>query len=173
MKASEVMTSPVVSVTPGTSVRQVMQLMHQHKIGGIPVVDSSGKLVGIVTERDFLRPAENTHRRPRWSEVVIWPRTLLDKYADRHAKTVQEFMTADLVTVTEDTPVEEVARLMEKHRIKRILVTRDGRLVGIITRVDLIEALERMSRELGALATNGAAIRRRVAELERRMLLCR
>jgi CBS domain-containing protein len=168
MKAGDVMTRRVVSVQADASILAAAELMLQNKISGLPVVDPEERLVGVVTERDFLRQPDGkaAHARPRWSEVVIGPTRSADVYAGSHTFKVAEVMTADPRTVAEDTPVEDIVRLMEQHQIKRVPVLREGRLVGIIARADLMRALVRVIRQRPA--NNDVAMSRRLIELEKR-----
>ena len=134
MKAKDVMTSPVISVGPDDAVSQAARIMLQRHISGLPVIDQKGGLVGIVTEGDFLRRAETgtQRRRPRWLEYLIGPGRLADEYTRAHGRKVSEIMTADPLTVSEDTPLDEIVRLMEKRQIKRLPVVRDQQVVGIL-----------------------------------------
>ena len=122
MKAKDVMTRSVVSVEPSATVLHAVRLMLQKKISGLPVVDTSGRLVGIVTEGDFLRRVETgtQRRRPRWIEFLLGPGHLADEYTHTHGRKVEEVMTTEPLSVTEDTSLEEVVNTMEKHRIKRV-----------------------------------------------------
>jgi CBS domain-containing protein len=137
--------------------------MLQYAISGLPVVDDAGHLVGIVTEGDFLRRTETgTERRhrPRWLEFLLGPRRLADEYVHSHSRKVEEVMTRRVVTVAEETPVDEIARLMERHRIKRVPVVRDNRVVGIIS-------LARLADAAPAATANDLAIREQIlAELD-------
>src|SRR3974390_1043677 len=115
------MTSPVVSVEADTTVVQAAQIMLQKRISGLPVVDKDGRLVGIVTEGDFLRRAETgtQRRRPRWLEYLFGPGRLADEYADTHSRKVVDVMTRDPVIVSEDASLEKIVDVMERHQIKR------------------------------------------------------
>jgi CBS-domain-containing membrane protein len=134
----------------------------------VPVIDGAGHLVGIVTEGDFLRRAETgtQRRRPRWLEYLVGPGRLADEYTRSHGRKVHEIMTPDPVTVTEETPLEEVVRSMERRRIKRLPVMRRNEVVGIVTRANLVHALAGLAREAKPTAASDQAIRDRiVAEL--------
>jgi len=150
MKAKDVMTSPVVSVEPDTAVLQAVRIMLQRQISGLPVVRKDGRLVGVVTEGDFLRRAETgtERRRPRWLEYLVGPGRLADEYTRTHGRKVEDIMTAEPVTVAEDTALEEVVNLMEKRRIKRIPVLRGNEVVGIVSRANLLHALAGVAREI-------------------------
>jgi CBS domain-containing protein len=166
------MTRHVVSVGPEASVLQAGELMLQHGISGLPVVDADGGLLGIVTERDFMRCAGACGDvRPRWLEVVMGRAQLGDGAAQRCESRIADVMTHNPVTVTEDIPIEDVVRLMDTHRIKRVPVVRDGRLVGIIARIDLMRALVRSIRAGHSAAKSDEALRSHMAELERQTWL--
>jgi CBS domain-containing protein len=168
MKAKDVMTSPVVSVAPESSIAEAVGVMLQRHISGLPVIDKEGRLVGIVTEGDFLRRAETgtQRRRPRWLEYLIGPGRLADEYTHSHGRKVHEIMTAEPVTVSEDTLLDEIVRTMEKRRIKRLPVVRGNAVVGIVSRANLVHALAGVSREVKPSAASDQAIRARImAEL--------
>jgi CBS domain-containing protein len=165
MKAKDVMTQPVISVASDTSVLEAVRVMLQNKISGLPVVDSAGHLVGIVTEGDFLRRAETgtQRRRPRWIEFFVGPGKLAEEYVHASGRKVDEVMTADVHTVAADAPLDAVVQLMERYGIKRVPVLRGRELVGIVTRANLMRAL--ISAAVGAqpATSNGdAAIRERL-----------
>jgi CBS domain-containing protein len=141
-----------------------VQLMLHNRISGLPVVDAGGALVGIVTEGDFLRRTETTteRQRPRWLEFVMGPGRLADEYVHTHARKIADVMTTDPCTITEDTPLQEVVRLMEKHRIKRLPVMKGEKLVGIVSRANLLHALASLAPTAAAPAATDAAIRERL-----------
>lgn len=143
MQVRDVMTRHVISVGTGQSVLHAVQLMLQNKISGLPVVDATGKLVGIVTEGDFLRRGEigTQRQRPRWLEFLLGPGRMAEEYVHSSGRTVEEVMTPDPCTVTEDDVLETVVELMERRHVKRLPVLRDGRLVGIVSRANLMHAL--------------------------------
>ena len=168
MKAKDVMTSPVVSIEPDASIWQAVRIMLQRHISGLPVIDQKGALVGIVTEGDFLRRAETgtQRRRPRWLEYLIGPGRLADEYTRAHGRKVSEIMTADPLTITEDTPLDEIVRLMEKRQIKRLPVVRDQEVVGMVSRANLVHALASVARDIKPTSASDQAIRDRIlAEL--------
>ncbi len=170
MKASDVMTRQVISVTPDAAIRQAIGLMLENRISGVPVIEAGGKLVGVVTEGDFLRRVETgtERKRPRWLEFIAGPGRLADEYVHTHGRRVDEVMTPDPVTISEDTGLDEVVRLMEERRIKRVPVVRDGKVVGIVSRANLLHALASLDPEAAPVGDDDAAIRRRVlAEFEK------
>ena len=169
MKAKDVMTRHVISVAPDASILEALRLMLGHKISGLPVVDQKGQLLGIVTEGDFLRRAETgtERRRPRWLEFLLGPGMIAGDYVQSHARRVDEVMTPDVLTVTEETPLGDIVTLMEKHRIKRLPVVRGDELVGIVSRANLLRALAGVAGEIAPGPKTDETIRNRVlAELE-------
>jgi CBS domain-containing protein len=146
MRARDVMTTDVITVDPDTTVQALAALLAGRGISGAPVVETSGRLVGIVSEGDLLHRTEiGTARRHRERRRSWWldhfASDLAREYIKSHGPTVKDIMTRDVVTVTEDTDLGEVATLLEAKRIKRVPVMRDGRVVGIISRANLVRAL--------------------------------
>jgi CBS domain-containing protein len=161
MKVGDIMTRNVISVRGDEAVLEAAGLMLQNRISGLPVVDAAGKLIGIVTEGDFLRRDEigTQRRRPKWLEFLVGPGRLASEYVQAHGRKVDEIMTPDPCSVTEDESLESVVDLMEHRRIKRLPVVRDERLVGIVSRANLVHALVSLSRDAQAPAGDDAAIR--------------
>jgi CBS-domain-containing membrane protein len=143
MKVRDVMTLPVVSIDSEAPISLAIRLMLQKKISGLPVVDAAGNLVGVVTEGDFLRRAETGTQftPPRWLEFLMGPGPMARDYVKAHGRTVSEVMTRDAKTVDEDTQLNDVVALMERNHIKRVPVLRGKKLVGIVTRANLLRAL--------------------------------
>lgn len=142
MNAADVMTPDVITVQPDTPLDQVIALMLQHGISGMPVVDRE-VVVGIISEGDLLRRVElgTAKSRAHLLEVLADAGSLAAEYVRTHGRRAAEVMTRDVVTVVETTPLAEVARLLEARRIKRVPVLRDGKLVGIVSRANLVRAL--------------------------------
>jgi len=170
MKAVDVMTRNVVSVTPDATVLQAARVMLQQHISGLPVIDSGGRLVGVLSEGDFLRRRETAteRRRSRWLEFLMGPGKIASEYTRSHGNKVSEVMTADVVTVSEDTPLETIVELMEHHRIKRIPVMRGNDVVGIVTRSNLMHAMVSLARATPSAKQGDAEIRERIlAEMKK------
>src|SRR5215475_6221193 len=136
MKAKDVMTSPVISVGPDDSVSQAARIMLQRHISGLPVIDQEGRLVGIVTEGDFLRRVETgtQRQRPRWLQFLTGPGRLADEYVRSTSRRVEDVMTQPVHAIDEDMPLSDIVELMERRRVKRLPVLRDRKLVGIVSR---------------------------------------
>jgi len=171
MKASDVMTSPVKTVGPRDTIRTAIETMLAMHVSGLPVVDAEGRLVGMLSEGDLMRRAElgTEKQRPRWMEFLVGPGRSASDYVQTHGRYIEEVMTADPIVVEADTPLEEVVGVMEHRRIKRVPVVRDGRLIGIVTRSDLLASLLAAEKATVAMPGNDAAIRTAIlAELQKR-----
>ncbi len=143
MQAKDVMTTKLVTADMETSVRELAKLMLTHRISGIPIVDPSQRVLGMVSEGDLMRrPESETERKPSWwLEAVFAPRDKAADYIKAHGTKAGDVMTRDVLTVDETMPIRDVARLLEEHRIKRVPVVREGKLVGIISRANLLHGL--------------------------------
>jgi CBS domain-containing protein len=143
MNASDVMVCEVVTVGPEEAVSKAVQLLVDHDISALPVVDGERRVIGILSEADLLhREKIGTEKhRAWWLEAVTPPSVLALDYAKSHGRRVAELMSQDIISANEDTPLSELANILEKHRIKRVPILRDGKLVGIVSRSNLIQAL--------------------------------
>jgi CBS domain-containing protein len=170
MLAREVMTPKVISIEADAPIMQAVHLMLQNRISGLPVLGPKDELVGMVTEGDFLRRGEigTRRRRSRWLEFMIGPGRLAEEYVRASGRKVDDVMTRNPVTIAEDSPLDQAVDLMERHRIKRLPVMRDGRLVGMVTRANLMHALVSLATQPKAPPGDDAAIREQIlAECER------
>ncbi len=169
MYVKDVMTLGVLSVTPDESIFVAARLMLQKKISGLPVIDGLGNLVGIVSEGDFLRRAETgtKRHRPKWMEFFLGPGRLADEYVQISGRKVRDVMTEDVRTVTPNAPLEDVVRLMERHHIKRVPVVEGGKIVGIVTRANLLHAMASFVGEIAPSSAADTTIREQfIAELK-------
>lgn len=143
MQASDVMTRRVEMVEPSTRVDEIVRRLIARRISAVPVVDAEGKLLGMVSEADLLhRPEAGTEqRRPWWIDLFSNPEQRAEAFLKAHGRTAAEVMSRNIEVVAEDTPLEAVARLMQERAVKRVPVVRDGRVVGIVARADLIRML--------------------------------
>jgi CBS domain-containing protein len=165
MKARDVMVSPVVTVKPSSSVREVATLFLQRRISAVPVIDDQGKVVGIVSEGDLMHRSEaGTERRHSWwLRPFISAEALANDYAKAHARKVADVMVRNVITAAPDTPLHEIASLLEKKSIKRVPIVKDGQLVGIVSRANLIQAVAGSRKELD-IPLSDAAIRDKLLE---------
>lgn len=143
MQAKDIMTTSVISVPLEGQIEDAVRLMLDHHISALPVVDAQGDLKGLVSEGDLMRRVRETDgpRRSWWLEVLGGTRESAQDFVKLKSHHVEDVMTRNIVSVEEDTKVAEIARLLEKHRIKRVPVLRDDRLVGIVSRANLLHAL--------------------------------
>jgi CBS domain-containing protein len=143
MCAVDVMVRDVVSVHPETDVAEAIKLLVEHDVSALPVLDDAGNLVGMLSEADLIHRVEigTEKHRPWWQEAVTGASTLAADFAKSHGKKVGEVMALGVISVSEDTPLSEIATLFERKRIKRVPVVKDGKLVGIVSRANLIQAL--------------------------------
>jgi CBS domain-containing protein len=142
MQAKDVMTVNVISVSEDSPVHEIVGLLLKYRISAVPVVDGAQQVVGIVSEGDLLRPEGTSHaatRRPWWLEAVFAGGTVA--YEKTPGRTADSVMTRNVLTVEEDTPLDEIAELLERHHIKRVPVLSDGKLVGIVSRANLLHGL--------------------------------
>ena len=143
MKAHDVMVSPVITVKPSATVKDVAKLFMERRISAVPVVDDQNRLVGIVSEGDLVHRAEigTERRRSWWLTLLADEQVLAADYIKTHGRKVEDVMTRNVITATPDTPLHELARLLEKHGIKRVPIVRNGQLVGIVSRANLVQAI--------------------------------
>ena len=159
MRAHDIMTSSVITVGLHASVSDIAKLLLENHISAVPVVDESGTLVGIVSEGDLIRRADlGTQRQRSWWLTLFGETERAAEYVKTHGQKARDVMTTDLITVDVDATVGEIAFLLEKNRIKRVPVTENGELVGLVSRANLIRALAAGGR-VEEVAGNDAAIR--------------
>lgn len=166
MRAHQIMSKDVIAVGPDASIVDAARLMLDHHISGLPVLDKDGKLVGIISEGDFLRRSEigTQRRRPRWLQFLIGAGREADEFVRQSGRKVEEIMSHDAVTVNEDTALEELVSLMEKHDVKRLPVMRGERLVGIVTQANLLQAVASLARDVPDPTADDDHIRERITQ---------
>jgi CBS domain-containing protein len=157
------MVSPVITVKPSQTVREVAKLFVERKISAAPVVDNAGKIAGIISEGDLLRRVEIKTERDRssWLRLLTTDEVLAAEYAKARANKVADVMTKNVIVVSVDTPLTEIATLLEKNSIKRVPVLSAGRLVGIISRSNLVQSLATARKEF-EMPLSDSAIRERL-----------
>ena len=143
MRAADVMTTGVITVSPDTAILDVAHLLLDRRISAVPVVDEAGKLMGIVSEGDLIHRDENrTERKGHWWQALIENRTDAARaYSRAHGRHARDVMTEKVLTVSEDTPLADIADMLERHRIKRVPVVTGGKVVGVVSRANLLQAL--------------------------------
>ncbi len=164
MKAMDVMVRDVVTVSPDDDVAVAIQLLADYDISALPVVDDDENVVGVISEADLLHREEigTEKQRPWWLEAVTPASKLAGEFAKSHGRRVAEIMSTDVVSASEDTPLGAIATLLERHRIKRVPILRGGKLVGIVSRSNLIQALASSQARIGAGAASAADADRKI-----------
>lgn len=166
MRAHQIMTRKVVSVMPEQSVFQAANLMLRNHVSGLPVVDEKGAIVGIVSEGDFLRRSEigTPRNRDRLLSFIFGRGGAADDYVREHGRKVSEIMTPSPITVSEDASLSEIVTVMERNHVKRVPVVRDGKLVGIVSRSNLLQAVASLARDIPDPTADDDHIRRRIID---------
>jgi CBS domain-containing protein len=144
MKAQDVMVSPVITVSENSTVRDLAKLLLTNRISAVPVVDSDGKMVGIVSDADLMHRSESGTERPSswWLSLISGERALAAEYVQSHALKVEDVMATNVETARPDTPLVEIADIFEEKHIKRVPIVSDaGELVGIVSRANIVQAV--------------------------------
>jgi CBS domain-containing protein len=143
MNASDVMTAGVITIEPDADVKTAAKTMLAKGISALPVVDKNGKLVGIISEGDLIRRTEagTEAKASWWLRLLSDNETLASKFVKAHGMRVADVMSGDVITATPDTSLAEIAGLLEKNRIKRVPIMKDGKPVGVVSRANLLQAL--------------------------------
>jgi CBS domain-containing protein len=164
------MVTNVITVTPDACVQDVAGILLANRISGVPVVGTGGELLGIVSEGDLMRRVESgtTRRRPWWLSLLMGKEGLAAEFVREHSRKVADVMTRSVVTAGPDASLRDIADLLEKNGIKRVPIVSQGKMVGIVTRANLLQALASVSKGLAPSAKpNDDVIRRDVvARLE-------
>jgi CBS domain-containing protein len=166
MRAHQIMTKNVITVTPRTSIEDAANIMLRSHISGLPVMEANGTLVGIVSESDFLRRSEigTGRKRSAWLQFFTGPGRAAADFVHERGRRIEDVMASDPITVEEDTPLEDLVRLMEKKDIKRLPVMRGKALVGIVTRSNLLQAVASMAHEVPDPTADDDHIRDRILQ---------
>ena len=164
MRAHQIMTRSVVSITPDATILEAADTMLQHHVSGLPVVDAAGKLVGIVSEGDFIRRGEigTQRKRSRWLRFLMGSDAT--QYVREHGRKVSEVMTREPFTIAEDATLEEIVASMETNDIKRLPVMHGDKLVGIVSRANLLQAVASLAREIPDPTADDDHIRSRIIQ---------
>jgi CBS domain-containing protein len=167
MRAADVMTTNVVVASPDAPIREIAHEMWERRISAVPVVDEEDHVLGVVSEGDLVRRAElGTERRSWWLDLLSSDRSLASDYVKTHGRTARDVMSEPAITIEESADLGEIARLLEAKRIKRVPVVRDHKLVGIVSRADIVRALIAVEPSWGRRQADDATVRTEVmAEL--------
>jgi CBS domain-containing protein len=163
MRAFDIMTASVVTARPDMTIHDAARLFVDNHIGGMPVVDANGEVVGIVSHRDLLHRVENgtgRSKRPWWLEVLASsPRDEAARYVKEHGRLVSDVMSSQVISIAEDMPLQQIANLFERRHLKRVPVMKDGKLIGMVCRANLIRALASIEPVVDRQAHDDASLR--------------
>lgn len=141
MQARDVMTTRVVTVSPDTNVREAARILLANRISAVPVVNGKGLVVGMLSEGDLMRRAESDTDGVRSWWLMLLADSRTEAFIRSHGMRARDVMTPKVISVFEDTPLDEVATVLERHRIKRVPVLREDRITGIVSRANLMHGL--------------------------------
>ena len=166
MKARDIMITNVVTVGPELSVREVAEILVRRRVSALPVVDSAGNLIGIVSEGDLLRRAEldTGYRRSWWLELFNRKsdESLANEFARSHASRVKDVMAKNVITARASTSLRGIAAILERYRIKRVPIVAKGKVIGIVSRANLIQALASLRKDTEPTTATDSLIRKNV-----------
>jgi len=165
MKAADVMVSNVITVGINASIGEVAAVLLNNHISGAPVVNEKGELVGIVSEGDLIRRPEigTAKRHSWWLELISNKWASATEYIKSHSRKIADVMTRDVITAKPDTPLGDIASMLERNRIKRVPIVEGGKLVGLVSRANILQALASATKKLSSLTTaNDSELRKKV-----------
>ena len=164
MRAHQIMSKDVITVTPHTSLQDAANIMLRCHLSGLPVVTDDGRLAGIISESDFMRRAETgtARRRSAILQFFAGPGKLAEDFVHERGRKVEDVMRREVITVNEQTTLGELVEIMEKHGVKRLPVMSGGALVGIVTRANLLQAVSNLAREIPDPTADDDHIRNRI-----------
>ena len=164
MRAHQIMTRSVITITPEATILEAAKTMLRHHVSGLPVVDAAGKLVGIVSEGDFVRRSEigTQRKRGRWLKFLLGAGSAATDYVHEYGRKISDVMTSEPLTVAEDATLEKIVTLMEANGVKRLPVMKGDKLVGIVSRANLLQAVASLAGEIPDPTADDDHIRSRV-----------
>ena len=162
MRAHEIMSRHVITIGSDALVHDAIKTMLSHHVKGLPVLDAAGKLVGIISEGDFVRRAElgTEKRRSRWLSLLAGSEQIAIDFTHQHGRKVSQIMSTSPITIGEDTPLEQIVRLMESRNVHRFPVMRGDEIVGMVTRSDFLTAIANLSLDAVGYSDSDDLIRR-------------
>jgi CBS domain-containing protein len=167
MLARDVMTRDVVTTRPSASIEEAAGLLIQHRVSGLPVLDEAGRVAGLVTEADLIARQGPQSPTSWWHWFLSEPQQLAEEYLKAKGSTVGDVMTRAVICVDPRTPIGTIAAIFERHGIKRVPVVEGGRLIGIVSRVDLVRTLAERSGGAAPSATDAEIVQELTARLDR------
>jgi CBS domain-containing protein len=168
VRVEDFMTCRVVTITPDTTLLAAARLMLEHRVGGLPVLDASGRIVGIFSESDLLRAEGNAEDRSPWLEIIVGPDgPAAPRQLD--AQRVGDIMTRQPITITPGASIAQACRLLHEHRLRRLPVVENDKLVGMIARADLVRAVAESAEKVSPAPVRDVSVDARLAEMERQI----
>jgi CBS domain-containing protein len=166
VRARQIMTRPVITVAPETPIVEAANTMLQRHVSGLPVLNKAGQLVGIISEGDFIRRSEigTQRKRGRFLRFILGSGKEATDFVHEHGRKIAEIMTPDPLTIDEETDLETIVGLMEKNGVKRLPVMRGDKLVGIVSRSNLLQAVASLAREIPDPTADDDHIRNRIID---------
>jgi CBS domain-containing protein len=164
MRAHQIMTRSVITITPDATILEGAKTMLRHHVSGLPVVNTAGQLVGIVSEGDFVRRSEigTQRKRGRWLKFLLGAGSTATDYVHEYGRKISDVMTSEPFTIAEDATLEEIVTVMETNGVKRLPVMKGDKLVGIVSRANLLQAVASLAREIPDPTADDDHIRSRV-----------
>jgi CBS domain-containing protein len=167
VRVEDFMTRRVITITPDTTLLAAAKLMLEHRVGGLPVLDAAGHLIGVFSESDLLR--EEGEKGSPWLDIMVAEDEKPAASLRLDMRKVADIMTRQLVTIAPDASIAEAFRLLHDHRLRRLPVVESDKLVGVIARVDLVRAMATSAEKVSPAPLRDICIEERAAELERQI----
>jgi CBS domain-containing protein len=168
MRVEDFMTRGVITITPDTTLLAAAKLMLQHRVGGFPVVDATGRIIGVFSESDLLR--EEGEKGSPWLDIMVGEDGKPAALPQLATRKVAELMTRQLIAITPDASIADACRLLHDHRLRRLPVLEGSKLVGMIARADLVRAVATSAENAALAPTLDVSVDERAAEMERQIL---
>ncbi len=169
MRVEDFMTRRVVTITPDTTLLAAAKLMLEHRVGGLPVLDASGRIIGIFSESDLLREEGKSEDGSPWLQMMVGPDGEPAEPPRLDTRKVGDVMTRQLITIAPAASIAQACRLLHEHHLRRLPVVENDKLVGMIARPDLVRAVAVSAEEASPAPTPDVSVDERLAELERQM----
>jgi CBS domain-containing protein len=167
MRVEDFMTRRVVTITPDTTLLAAAKLMLEHRVGGLPVLDASGRMIGVFSESDLLR--EEGEDGSPWLQMMVGPDGKPAEPPRLDARKVGDVMTRQLITIAPGASIAQACRLLHEHRLRRLPVVESDKLVGMIARADLVRAVAVSAEKASLAPMRDVSVDTRLAELERQI----
>jgi CBS domain-containing protein len=169
VRVEDYMTRRVVTITPDTTLLAAARLMLEHRVGGLPVLNDSGRIIGIFSESDLLRQESNAEQGSPWLEMMVGPDGGAAAVRRLDVRKVDDIMTRQPLTITPGASIAQACRLMHEHRLRRLPVVENDKLVGMIARPDLVRAVAVSAEKVSPAPMRDVSVDARLAEMERQI----